>query len=152
MPSNHILILNTLETCILYRRGLYSPKLRRAFRLPYTMGIHRLSKRNMGIGFAKFTSASLCLCTTIPETKKSFYMRINDSPYKAEPDENVALLIPGLGKLADGSVRKESAERLNEIISEGLEKLISWITGIENIKDCTPGRLLMYLVLISITR
>ncbi|KAH8827393.1 hypothetical protein DL96DRAFT_1816382 [Flagelloscypha sp. PMI_526] len=109
-----------------------------------------------------------------PRECKSFYMRVNDSPDKTEPGETVAcfdLLVPGIGELIGGSVREERTERLKEVISQGsslewyldlrkygglptggfgmgFERIMSWITGIENIKDCIPaprtsGRLLM---------
>jgi asparaginyl-tRNA synthetase len=110
--------------------------------------------------------------TDYPTTLKPFYMRVNENP------ETVAcfdLLIPYLGELVGGSLREERAEFLERALERhglsrsnyewytdlrtyggaphggfglGLERLISWVTGVENVRECIPiprwaGRLLL---------
>jgi asparaginyl-tRNA synthetase len=97
--------------------------------------------------------------TDYPACLKPFYMRANDD------GETVAcfdLLIPHVGELAGGSVREERLERLVQAMAElsrpeeydwyldlrrfgnagnagfglGFERLIAWLSGIENVREC----------------
>lgn len=100
--------------------------------------------------------------TDYPRDIKSFYMRQNDD------EKTVAamdLLVPGVGELIGGSQREERAERLEKRIEEmginkedlwwylelrkhggvkhagyglGFERLIMYLTGINNIRDVIP--------------
>lgn len=110
--------------------------------------------------------------TDYPSVLKPFYMRANDD------GETVAcfdLLVPHIGELAGGSLREERVDRLDKAIDHhglderdyswyrdlrvyggaphggfglGFERLIGWMTGIENVRECIPfprwaGRLLL---------
>lgn len=110
--------------------------------------------------------------TDYPTNLKPFYMRANDDL------ETVAcfdLLMPRLGELVGGSLREERTPLLKRALEKhrldqrdyqwytelrtfggaphggfglGFERLISWMTGIENVRECIPiprvaGRLLM---------
>jgi asparaginyl-tRNA synthetase len=110
--------------------------------------------------------------TDYPGTLKPFYMRAN------EDSETVAcfdLLVPHLGELVGGSLREERAPLLEHALEThgldkndyqwytdlrtfggaphggfglGVERLISWMTGVENVRECVPiprwaGRLLL---------
>jgi asparaginyl-tRNA synthetase len=97
--------------------------------------------------------------TDYPASLKPFYMRTNDD------GETVAcfdLLIPNVGELAGGSVREERLERLAQAMAGlsrpeeydwyldlrrfgnarsagfglGFERLIAWMSGIENVREC----------------
>jgi asparaginyl-tRNA synthetase len=102
--------------------------------------------------------------TDYPASQKPFYMRVNSSP--SPNDHTVAcfdLLVPRVGELAGGSLREERLEPLLRTMQErnmnveeyewytdlrrygsvkhggfglGWERLISWFTGIENIREC----------------
>lgn len=97
-----------------------------------------------------------------PRTIKAFYMRDN------EDGETVAamdLLVPGVGELIGGSQREERLDRLEAKLAEfgldkedywwyldlrrfgsvphsgyglGFERLVCYVTGIENIRDAVP--------------
>ena len=81
------------------------------------------------------------------------------------------LLVPHVGELVGGSVREERADILEQKMGDltgsewymdlrkyggaphagfgmGFERLVSWISGVENIRECTPmprwaGRMLL---------
>ena len=107
-----------------------------------------------------------------PSALKPFYMRANDD------GKTVAcfdLLMPNLGELVGGSLREERVDRLDEAMDHhnldkrdyswyrdlrvyggaphggfglGFERLIGWMTGIENVRECVPfprwaGKLLL---------
>lgn len=108
-----------------------------------------------------------------PSALKPFYMRQNDdSPTVACFD----LVVPYIGELVGGSVREERAEVLEEKMRYGLgtdlgeyewyldlrryggaphvgfgmgfERLVGWVGGIENVRECVPmprwaGRMLL---------
>lgn len=106
--------------------------------------------------------------TDYPAALKPFYMRINDD------EKTVAcfdLLVPHVGELVGGSVREQRTDILKERMGGiegvewylnlrkyggaphvgfgmGFERLVSWVSGIENIRECTAmprwaGRMLL---------
>ncbi|KZT19956.1 hypothetical protein NEOLEDRAFT_1151679 [Neolentinus lepideus HHB14362 ss-1] len=108
--------------------------------------------------------------TDYPVTLKPFYMRSNDD------GKTVAcfdLLVPHAGELVGGSLREERLDELEKALVHhkldvgayrwyldlrrwggaphggfgmGFERLISWISGIENVRECIPmPRTLLYL-------
>lgn len=110
--------------------------------------------------------------TNYPASLKPFYMRLNDD------QKTVAcfdLLIPRIGELAGGSIREERLGHLERAMDAhrlsreeygwylelrkfggaphggfgmGFERLIGWLSGIENVRECIPmprwaGRMLL---------
>jgi asparaginyl-tRNA synthetase len=110
--------------------------------------------------------------TDYPKVLKPFYMRLNDD------QETVAcfdLLVPGIGELVGGSLREERLPQLDNAMSQhglnledyewyrdlrrfggaphggfglGFERFVSFLTGIENVRECIPmprwaGRMLL---------
>lgn len=110
--------------------------------------------------------------TDYPTHLKPFYMRMNDD------ERTVAcfdLLVPHLGELVGGSLREERMSYLHAAMDKhnldeadygwyldlrkyggaphggfglGFERLISWISGVENVRECIPmprwaGRMLL---------
>lgn len=110
--------------------------------------------------------------TDYPSTLKPFYMRWNDD------GKTVAcfdLLVPNLGELVGGSLREERLANLDKTMKIqgmdptayewyldirrhggaphggfglGFERLISWMSGVENVRECIPmprwaGRMLL---------
>ena len=110
--------------------------------------------------------------TDYPKSLKPFYMRVNDD------GETVAcfdLLVPGVGELVGGSLREERIDVLDDAMQHhglqtdeyewyrdlrrfggaphggfglGMERLVSLLTGIENVRECIPmprwaGRMLL---------
>ncbi|RXW20565.1 hypothetical protein EST38_g5297 [Candolleomyces aberdarensis] len=111
--------------------------------------------------------------TDYPVDLKPFYMRLNDDGKTVACFD---LLVPHIGELVGGSVREERFDILRENMSKaglveggayqwyedlrkyggaphagfgmGFERLIGWVGGIENIRECVPmprwsGRLLL---------
>jgi asparaginyl-tRNA synthetase len=110
--------------------------------------------------------------TDYPTTLKPFYMRLNDDGRTVGCFD---LLVPRIGELVGGSLREErlghltralDANRLNPEeyrwyldlrkfggaphggFGMGFERLIGWLTGIENVRECIPiprwaGRMLL---------
>ena len=102
--------------------------------------------------------------TDYPAYMKPFYMRVNDE--WAPGRQTVAcfdLLVPGIGELVGGSLREERMPLLQDAIGRhgldkadyewylelrkyggalhggfglGFERLISWISGIESVREC----------------
>ena len=99
--------------------------------------------------------------TNYPKDLKAFYMRLNDD------DKTVAamdVLVPGVGELIGGSQREERLDKLDERMTDpalkehlwwyrdlrrygtvphagfglGFERLVLYITGMENIRDAIP--------------
>lgn len=110
--------------------------------------------------------------TDYPTELKPFYMRLNDD------EKTVAcfdLLVPHLGELVGGSLREERMSYLRQAMERdaldaasydwyldlrkfggaphggfglGFERLVSWMTGVENVRECIPmprwaGRMLL---------
>ncbi|KAL1947852.1 hypothetical protein VTO73DRAFT_13576 [Trametes versicolor] len=115
--------------------------------------------------------------TDYPAELKPFYMRANDDAAEARGPTVACfdLLIPGLGELVGGSLREERLQLLEAAIERhgldkadyawymdlrkyggaphggfgmGFERLISWISGIESVRECVAmprwaGRMLL---------
>ncbi|KAI0792582.1 asparaginyl-tRNA synthetase [Abortiporus biennis] len=107
-----------------------------------------------------------------PETLKPFYMRANEDGNTVGCFD---LLVPGLGELVGGSVREERYDVLKKKLENaglkledydwyldlrkyggaphggfgvGFERLVKWMSGVENIRECIPmprwqGRMLL---------
>ena len=100
--------------------------------------------------------------TNYPKEIKAFYMRLNDD---GKTVAAVDVLVPGIGEIIGGSQREERVELLEQRIKEigadikdydwyvdlrryggtkhagfglGFERLIMYITGIQNIRDVIP--------------
>lgn len=110
--------------------------------------------------------------TDYPTALKPFYMRLNDDGRTVACFD---LLIPRVGELVGGSVREERLGHLERALDlhklskaeygwylelrkyggaphggfgMGFERLIGWLTGIENVRECIPmprwaGRMLL---------
>jgi asparaginyl-tRNA synthetase len=106
--------------------------------------------------------------TDYPAVLKPFYMRVNDDEKTVDCFD---LLVPHVGELVGGSVREERMDILEGRMSGiegaqwyldtrkyggtphvgfgmGFERLVSWVSGIENIRECTAmprwaGRMLL---------
>ena len=102
--------------------------------------------------------------TDYPAAMKPFYMRMNDGcPPDRQTVACFDFLVPGIGELVGGSVREERAALLEDAIEKhglnkadygwylelrkyggaphggfgmGFERLISWISGIEGVREC----------------
>ena len=95
-----------------------------------------------------------------PKELKAFYMRLNDDRRTVAAMD---VLMPGVGEIIGGSQREERPEVLDGRMSEaareelawyrdlrrygsvphagfgmGLERLVLYVTGMENIRDATP--------------
>ena len=110
-----------------------------------------------------------------PKDIKSFYMKENDNCEENKYTvQAMDVLVPGIGELIGGSVRESSYDKLEKRMDSigicknnlkwyldlrkygnshsagmglGVERLISYITGTPNIRDCiqfprTPGNIL----------
>lgn len=105
--------------------------------------------------------------TDYPANQKPFYMRVNDTT-DASKGATVAcfdLLVPRVGELVGGSLREERLDKLTASMKEhgmalenyewyldlrrygstphggfglGWERLVSWLCGIENVRECIP--------------
>ena len=101
------------------------------------------------------------ILTDYPEEIKSFYMRRNDDQKTVAAMD---VLVPGLGEIIGGSQREERIELLDQKMDKlgikdelwwyrdlrrfgtvphggfglGFERLISYITGMENVRDAIP--------------
>ena len=114
----------------------------------------------------RYLAETLCkkpvILTNYPANIKSFYMRLNDD------EKTVAamdVLVPGIGEIIGGSQREERLEVLDKRMDEcnlnketyswyrdlrrygtvphagfglGLERLVSYITGVGNVRDVIP--------------
>ncbi len=97
-----------------------------------------------------------------PKEIKAFYMRLNDDNKTVAATD---LLVPGIGELIGGSQREERIDQLKELMKKhdldeeeynwylelrkfggvkhsgfgvGFERLVMYVTGIENIRDVIP--------------
>jgi asparaginyl-tRNA synthetase len=114
----------------------------------------------------RYLTEKLCnkpvILTNYPKEIKSFYMRVNDD------NKTVAaldVLVPGIGEIIGGSQREERLDRLTDRLVDanvdplsyswyldlrkygtvphggfglGLERLLSYITGLNNVRDVIP--------------
>jgi asparaginyl-tRNA synthetase len=122
------------------------------------------------------TAGGPVFVTDYPALLKPFYMRGNANADSSR--STVAcfdLLVPGIGELAGGSLREERLDFLEDAIARheldplayawyldlrrhgtaphggfglGFERLISWVSGVENVRECIPmprwaGRMLL---------
>lgn len=110
--------------------------------------------------------------TDYPSHLKPFYMRLNEDGQTVSCFD---LLVPHLGELVGGSLREERLQHLQQAMESqkmdprdygwyldirrhggaphggfglGFERLISWMTGVENVRECIPmprwaGRMLL---------
>jgi asparaginyl-tRNA synthetase len=99
--------------------------------------------------------------TNYPRDIKAFYMRLNDDGRTVAAMD---VLVPGVGEIIGGSQREERLEMLDARLAEknlseelwwyrdlrrygtvphagfglGLERLVLYVTGMENIRDAIP--------------
>lgn len=133
---------------------------KQAFTYPVKWGLDLQSEHE------RYLTEQLCkkpvILTNYPKDIKSFYMRVN------EDNKTVAaldVLVPGIGEIIGGSQREERYDRLTARLDElkidassyswyldlrkygtvphggfglGLERLLSYITGLSNVRDVIP--------------
>lgn len=135
-------------------------KSKKKFNFPVKWGLDLQSEHERYLCEIEFKSP--VIVTNYPKDIKSFYMRVNDD------NKTVAamdILVPGVGEIIGGSQREERLDILQNRIQEcnidasgldwyidlrkfgsaphsgfglGLERLISYITGLNNIRDVIP--------------
>lgn len=105
--------------------------------------------------------------TDYPAVQKPFYMRANDSSATTDSPTVACfdLLVPRVGELVGGSLREERLDKLLQSMEKhemalenyewyldlrrygsaphggfglGWERLVSWLCGIENVRECIP--------------
>ncbi len=136
-------------------------------------GIDLFSEHEKWICEKKFNKC--CMVYNYPKDIKSFYMKENDNCEENKYTvQAMDVLVPGIGELIGGSVRESSYDKLEKRMDSigicknnlkwyldlrkygnshsagmglGVERLISYITGTPNIRDCiqfprTPGNIL----------
>ena len=135
-------------------------KTNQVFEYPVTWGVDLQSEHE------RYLAEVLCqkpvILTNYPKDIKSFYMRLNDD------DQTVAamdVLAPGIGEIIGGSQREERLDVLDSRMDAsglnkehyqwyrdlrrygsvphagfglGLERLVSYVTGISNVRDVIP--------------
>ena len=134
-------------------------KSKRNFQFPVEWGLDLQSEheRFLTEDYAK----GPLIVSDYPKDIKAFYMRLNDD---GKTVSAMDVLVPGIGEIIGGSQREERLHVLDSriqnqrILSElswyrdlrkygtvphagfglGFERLISYITGMENIRDCIP--------------
>ena len=134
-------------------------KSKRDFQFPVEWGLDLQSEheRFLTEDYAK----GPLIVSDYPKDIKAFYMRLNDD---GKTVSAMDVLVPGIGEIIGGSQREERLHVLDsriqnqKILSElswyrdlrkygtvphagfglGFERLISYITGMENIRDCIP--------------
>ena len=134
-------------------------KSKRDFQFPVEWGLDLQSEheRFLTEDYAK----GPLIVSDYPKDIKAFYMRLNDD---GKTVSAMDVLVPGIGEIIGGSQREERLDILDSrtqnqrILSElswyrdlrkygtvphagfglGFERLISYITGMENIRDCIP--------------
>lgn len=132
----------------------------KSFEFPVSWGADLQSEHERYLAEEYFSKP--VIITDYPKKIKSFYMRANDD------DKTVAamdILVPKIGEIVGGSQREERLDRLTEKLKEnnlraedywwylelrkygtvphagygvGFERLIQFVTGMENIRDVIP--------------
>lgn len=150
-PFAHLTYTQAIETLLSSNKK---------FEFPVSWGIDLQSEHE------RFLSEEHCKCpvfiTDYPKEIKAFYMKMNEDRKTVKAMD---LLVPKQGELMGGSQREESLEKLEERIKDlkldlsdyqwyldlrrfgsvphsgfglGFERLIQFVTGIENIRDTIP--------------
>lgn len=132
----------------------------RSFEYPVTWGLDLQSEHE------RFLAEELCkkpvIITDYPKDIKSFYMRLNDDGRTVAAMD---VLAPGIGEIIGGSQREERLDILDQRMDEcglskehyqwyrdlrrygtvphagfglGLERLVSYVTGVNNVRDVIP--------------
>ena len=135
-------------------------KANKKFDFPVTWGIDLQSEHE------RYLAETLCqkpvVLTDYPKSIKSFYMRVNED---GKTVANMDVLAPGIGEIIGGSQREERLDVLEKRMEEcgidqkayswyldlrrygtvphsgfglGFERLISYVTGIGNVRDVIP--------------
>lgn len=135
-------------------------KANKPFEYPVSWGVDLQSEHERFLSEEYFSKP--VIITDYPKTIKAFYMRANDD------DKTVAamdILVPKIGEIVGGSQREERLDRLKDKLREnhlheedywwylelrkygtvphagfgaGFERLIQFVTGMENIRDVIP--------------
>ncbi len=135
-------------------------KAKRSFEYPVAFGLDLQSEHE------RYLAEELCkkpvIVTNYPKDIKSFYMRVNEDGVTVAAMD---VLAPGIGEIIGGSQREERLEVLDQRMADchidpqtyqwyrdlrrygtvphagfglGLERLVSYVTGIANIRDVIP--------------
>lgn len=135
-------------------------KSQQTFNYPVSWGLDLQSEHE------RYLAETLCkkpvIITDFPECIKSFYMRLNDD---GKTVAAMDLLAPGIGEIIGGSAREDRLDVLDQRMDKlkinkeayqwyrdlrrygnvphagyglGLERLISYVTGINNVRDVIP--------------
>jgi asparaginyl-tRNA synthetase len=133
---------------------------KRTFEYPVTWGLDLQSEHE------RFLAEELCkkpvIITDYPIEIKSFYMRVNDDGRTVAAMD---VLAPGIGEIIGGSQREERLDILDQRMDQcgmnketyqwyrdlrrygtvphagfglGLERLVSYVTGVNNVRDVIP--------------
>ena len=135
-------------------------KANRTFEYPVTWGLDLQSEHE------RYLAEELCkkpvILTDYPKDIKGFYMRLNDD---GKTVAAMDVLAPGIGEIIGGSQREERLDILDKRMDEcdlskdhyqwyrdlrrygtvphagfglGLERLVSYVTGVNNVRDVIP--------------
>ena len=133
---------------------------KQTFNFPVKWGLDLQSEHE------RYLTEQLCkkpvILTNYPKDIKSFYMRVNDDNKTVSA---LDVLVPGIGEIIGGSQREERFDKITERLIEmnmdpsnyswyldlrkygtvphggfglGLERLLSYITGLSNVRDVIP--------------
>ncbi len=134
-------------------------KCKKSFEYPVEWGIDLQTEHERFL--AEFYVKGPVIITDYPKDIKAFYMRLNDD------EKTVAamdVLVPGIGEIIGGSQREERLDVYDKRVTEmkiegdlgwyrdlrrygtvphagfglGFERLVTYVTGIENIRDAIP--------------
>lgn len=138
----------------------------RKFEFPIRWGLDLQSEHERFLTEEHFKQPVILM--NYPKQIKAFYMRVNDAGTDDAPGETVAamdVLVPKIGEIIGGSQREERLERLDARLEEmklpvkeywwyrdlrrygtvphagfglGFERLILFVTGMQNIRDVIP--------------